>query len=248
MGCFLTMTSRDLAQLRSALKTAVSTAGSPGPGQVTIQVSAVGYRSARQMAALIRNEARSAQVVKGNDGAVARPMRERFQHLYAEAYAISPSLANLMGQAIDRAYHREMMRAGKIEAEPIAAAILQQSGYLDTITKITRSKGVDIVGTSKAGQQVLVEVKLSGIEEDFGKRLKSGVYKKYFPEGVRQMDDDWIKRDIPDADPESAHILGIWIDPLRNRITLSRRIDRDAHDWKPLMDVPLSQFDLSQFE
>ena len=41
MGCFLTMTDRDLAQLRGALKTAVSVLGTAGPGQVKIQVSDV---------------------------------------------------------------------------------------------------------------------------------------------------------------------------------------------------------------
>ena len=41
-----------------------------------------------------------------------------------------------------------MVRAGKLEAEPIAAEILVQSGYLDGGQKysVTRSTGIDIQG------------------------------------------------------------------------------------------------------
>lgn len=246
MGCFLTMTDRDLRYLRSSLKTGLSVVGSAGAGQVKVEVSAVGYRSARQMAALIRNEARSARVAT-DDGRSAAPMKERMQYQMAEI--ASMGLLGSMGRTIDQLYRNEMIRAGKVEAEPIAASILQQSGYLEHIGKITRSKGVDIIGTSKAGQTVIVEVKLSGSSKDFGRRLKSGVYKDDdHPDGMRQGSDSWIQRTTPDVDVTTAHVLGVHIDPFKQTVSVCRRVDNEARVWKPLFEAKLSEFDLSEFE
>lgn len=247
MGCFLTMTDRDLAQLRGALKTAVSVLGTAGPGQVKIQVSDVGYRNARQMAALIRHETQSARV-STDDGRHASPMRERRQYQLTTILTEAPSLLNHLAQATQQAFTLEMLKGGK-PAEHMAAAILQQSGYMAQIGRITRARGMDIIGTSKAGQDVIVEVKFSGLEMEFGQRMSKGAYRnEAHPHGMRQMGDPWIGRTTPGVDPAKAHILGVHIDPIKEQIAIYRRMDSEARHWKLLHQGRLSDYDLSAFK
>lgn len=250
MGCFLTMTGRDLTYLRHALKAGVSVVGSTGGGQVKVQVSAVGQRSARQMAALIRNEAQSARVATGSPDEFALPMKERLHYELNKKYGETPWPVDAILKAVteDKSYTQEAIIFGKGEAQVIAAAFLKKQGYLAQIDNITESTGPDIQGTSKGGTRVFVEVKSSGIDSKFGSRMETGVYKEIIPGGMRQNSDDWLRHTTKGADPSKAIVYGVEVDTYRQRLILYRRIDSEARDWKQLAKVPLSSIDLSQFE
>ena len=65
MGCFLTLTERDFERLSSSLKAGINIVDNPH-GEVKIEVKPTAYQSAREMARLIRNQAKSAQVTDGS--------------------------------------------------------------------------------------------------------------------------------------------------------------------------------------
>lgn len=250
MGCFLTMTRRDLGQLRRSMKAAVSNTNYQAGNQVTIQVSGVAHKNAKQMAALIRKHAPSAKVTSGIGQTTGKafPTLERYLYTVAELTKINPTLRDLYMDNMKSARRSEMARIGKQEAEPVAAEVLQQSGYLsrDADVNITRSKGVDIKGSTITGNTVVAEVKFTGEPEDFGKKIDRAkrTYKdEANPDGYRQMSNGWLSKVAPDLDPEKANILGVQIDATNGNVTVYRRMDSEANNWKPLMKTNLSNLD-----
>lgn len=249
MGCFLTITSRDFAQLSTTMKAGVSVVGSSGVNEIKIQVHPTAFNNAREMARQIRHQAKTAKITTGSslDSDIATPTKQRIQYQVAILSQVSPVLANAYLKNIQNAFGAEMRRLGKVEAEPIAAKILEQSNYLDgakSIT-ITRSTGADIVGSTRTNTTVVVEVKFSTQDKDFGKMMNEGAYKsEEYPEGRRQMSDSWLREVSSGIILEKTHILGVHINPERETVTIYRRIDSEAKYWKPLMTKPLSDFNL----
>ncbi len=249
MGCFLTITKRDLEQLSATMKASVKIVGSSGANEVKIQVNPTLFSSAREMAKQIRTQAKTAQVTTGSsqEAKNAVPMKQRMQYQVAVLNAISPALPNSYFQDIKKTYIAEAIRFGKVDAEPIAAEILKQENYLDGSKKftITRSTGIDIIGSTKANTSVVVEVKSSTQEKDFGKMMTTGAYAgEKNPQGHRQMSDGWLSA-VSNIDPAKTKILGVHINPERETVTIYRRIDPEAKHWKPLMTKPLSDFNLN---
>lgn len=254
MGCFLTVTGHDLAQLQKSLKAGVSKVSYEGSGVLKIQVNSVANRSAREMARIIRQNAKSAHVTTGttSDAQKAVAMKERMQYQMATLMQTAPALFNVYSKQIQEAYKGEMRHFGKKKAEMVAATILEQSGYTDKTVRITSSKGVDIKGQKVKGtfasSTVIAEVKFSAQDKDFGKMMSKGSYKDaIYPDGLRQMSDPWLKKVDPDLDPAKANILGVHINPSNETVTIYRRLDAEATRWKPLMTAPLSDFDLSEY-
>ncbi len=254
MGCFLTITSRDFAQLSTTMKAGVSVVGASGAGGVKVQVHPTALRSAREMAKQIRRQAKTAKVTTGNsaDASKATPTKQRMEYQIATLYQASPVLANVLEPALGKALTAERIRFGKKEAEGVAAKILEQSEYILSAedASIPGTKGVDIRAVTKTGTNVVVEVKSSYKDEDFGKIIHKN--KKTYPddthpEGYRQMTDGWLKevsKDIGGIDLEKTNILGVHINTIRETVTIYRRIDSEARHWKPLMTKPLSSFNL----
>lgn len=249
MGCFLTITSRDFAQLSATMKAGVSVVGSTGANELKVQVHPAALNSAREMAKKIRHQAKTAKVTTGSslDVSKATPTKQRMQYQVATLSQISPILANAYLNNVKNAFGTEMRRFGKVDAEPIAAKILEQSNYLDGAKNVTvtRSRGADIIGSTKTNTSVVVEVKFSTQEKDFGKMMNEGAYKsKAHPDGRRQMSNSWLEKVSPDIDFEKTNILGVHINPERETVTIYRRMDSEAKHWKPLMTQPLSKFNL----
>lgn len=248
MGCFLTITPQDFARLNSSLKASLSIVESR-VGEMKIEVQSTALHTAREMAKLIRNQASSAQVTTGTtqDSKWSVATVERFQHVAATLFETCPPAVAVLFNGVQNQFKATMIRTGKIEAEPIAANILVQSGYLDGGQKfaVTRARGVDIQGRTITNTQVMVEVKFSTQDKDFGKMMNKGVYKDdVHPEGYRQMSDGWLGKVSGEFNPSQTNILGVHINPLKETVTIYRRMDADATKWKALVTKPLSEFDL----
>jgi hypothetical protein len=251
MGCFLTITSRDLAQLSATMKASVNIVSSSGGNEVKIQVNPTLFNSAREMAKQIRRQAKTAQVTTGSsqEAKNAVPMKQRMQYQIAALSQISPALTNAYLHNVRETYKGEMRRFGKVDAEPIAAEILKQENYLDGAKEvtITRSTGIDIVGSTKTNTNVVIEVKFSTQEKDFGKMMSTGAYAdETSPQGHRQMSDGWLNA-VSKVDSATTKILGVHINPERETVTIYRRMDSEAKQWKPLVTKPLSDFNLKSF-
>lgn len=251
MGCFLTITSRDFAQLSATMKAGVSVVGAAGASEIKIQVQPTAFNNAREMARQIRRQARTAKITTGSalDASKATPTKQRMQYQVAALSQISPVLANVYLNNIKNTFGAEMRRFGKVDAEPMAKKILEQTNYLDRAKskefKVTRSRGIDVPGLTKTNTDVVVEVKFSTQEKDFGKMMNEGAYKSEdYPEGRRQMSNSWLEKVSPGIDIEKTNILGVHINPERETVTIYRRIDSEAKHWKPLMIKPLSDFKL----
>lgn len=91
------------------------------------------FHTAKEMARLIRNQAKSAQITTGTtqDSKWAVATVERFQHVVATLSKTCPPAVALLFNSVQDQYKATMIRTRKIEAEPLAANILVQSGYLD---------------------------------------------------------------------------------------------------------------------
>lgn len=249
MGCFLTITSRDFAQLSATMKAAMSVVGSTSANEIKVQVHPTASSNAREMAKNIRHYAKTAKVTTGNalDASKATPTKQRMQYQVAALSQLSPALTNIYLNNVKNAFGTEMRRFGKVDAEPMVAKILEQSNYLDGAKNVTvtRSTGVDIVGSTKTNTNVVVEVKFSTQEKDFGKMMIEGAYKsETHPDGCRQMSNSWLGEVSPGMDLEKTNILGVHINPERETVTIYRRMDSEARQWKPLMTKPLSDFNL----
>lgn len=213
MGCFLTITSRDFAQLSATMRAGISVVGSSGANGIKIQVHPTAMNSAREMARQIRRQAKSAKVTTGSslDASKATPTKQRMQYQVATLSQVSPVLANIYLNDIKSTFGAEMRRFGKVDAEPMAKKILEQSHYLDRAKskdfKVTRSTGVDVPGRTRTNTNVVVEVKFSTQEKDFGKMMNEGAYKsETHPEGRRQMSNSWLEQVSPDIDLEKTNI------------------------------------------
>ncbi len=233
------MTARDFAQLDEKMKQAISVVQGTQSGTVRIQVSATAYGNAKHMAEQIRQATSSTQVISVSSDEQIRPTAERRVHTMQVLMAIEkPEVAVLYQMATMRQMKSDLGFAvystGK-EGERVAAQILEQHQNL-TIHKITKGKGVDIDAVSRGGGRVVVEVKTSTSGKPFHEHLGNGY-------GYRQCSDDWLKE--VRVDPATTTVMGVHIDPIKNTVSLYRRVDSNAESWKCLLrNAPLSEFNI----
>lgn len=239
MGCFLTITARDFAQLDATMKEAISVVQGAQSSTVRIQVGATLEGDARHMAQQIRQYASSVQIISISPDERVIPTAER--HIFtikAFMAADEPEMAVLYQMAMARQmksnFGSAVYSTGK-EGERVAAQVLEQHQNL-TIHRITKGKGVDIDASSRGGGRVVVEVKTSMSGKPFHEHLGEGY-------GYRQCSDDWLKK--VKVDPATTTVMGVHIDPIKNTVSLYRRIDGNAESWKCLLrNAPLSEFNI----
>lgn len=143
--------------------------------------------------------------------------------------SINPILGNIYIQKESgRVYHE----SGKI-GERMAEKILEQEMAIK-ITQRTNAQGPDLGGFTRGLSEVSVEVKTSRRDEPFEKLLGTG-------HGHKQCSDGWLKHH--GVDPSNTRILGVHIDPIKETVSIYRRVDGDAEIWKCLMrNAPLSKY------
>lgn len=121
---------------------------------------------------------------------------------------------------------------GKI-GEKIAAKILQQTEGIHFV-EITDSTGVDVKGISRKNKLVCAEVKTSIQKKQFEKFLTPG-------HGFREMSDGWLQH--YGINPGDAILLGVYINPDKNTVTIFEREDAEATSWKCILsETPLNNF------
>ncbi|MBU1181113.1 MAG: hypothetical protein KKF00_02905 [Proteobacteria bacterium] len=255
MGCFLIVSLRDLAQLNSTLKEGISTIDTKSSKYVRIQVGSTAYKSAKEMAEMIRRNVSRAVItsVSSDKQEKAIPTLEKFSHDLEMLYAVSPELSEVYKAEIIHRIEREQRdldrKQGEI-GEEIAAEVLIQTKYLDGTQRviIPKSRGFDIRGYDRVRNTVIVEVKTGYSGKPFAAMLDTGVYKSDSKDGkgFRQMSNGWLKavkeeRNL-EFDLDKVRVLGVHIDPNKQMVSLFRRVDEDATQWKQLMRKPLSDF------
>lgn len=259
MGCFLTITRRDFAQLSATMKASISEVSSAGFGNVKIQVHSSHTRSARQMAKAIRRQTKGSRIASASATEQARaiPTRERIAEQAALLAEVNPVLFPQYAEAVAkqaRSAAGAFVHARGKRGEQVAKQILEDSGYLrGTRTTVTSSTSVDVKGRNLAKNQVVVEVKTSDKTTDFSKLLSTKrTYKDASPDGkgYRQVSDGWIlassKKAGQPINLENTTVLGVHLNPSTRKATIYRRVDSNATQWKPLMTRNLTGSELEQ--
>lgn len=239
MGCFLTITAKDFAQLDATMRQAVSVVGVPLGDEITIQVSSTRYRNARQMAAMIRHAAPSAEVtsISTRDQHRARPTTERMGYELAALTVVAPYLVpTYVNKTSNSAGGAWNYAEGKL-SEQIAGEILAKDPEFGLkITKITKSTGADLIGTSR-GDLVVVEVKKSTSDGLFADLLGEGY-------GCRQCSDDWLQE--VKINPKQVTVIGVQVNPEARTVTIYQRTDSAASSWVKIKQVPLQKSELAR--
>jgi hypothetical protein len=249
MGCFLIMTARDYQQIESRLNRGVSLVGVSLGDSVTIQVSSTEYATARQMAAMIRKAAPSAEVTTlsaKQKRLTIHPTAERIQYEVETLFEVAPvevapqllsTYMNLRGASIKGAWN---YAEGKL-AEHIVAEVLHDNPEFGlTITKITPSTGVDVEAVKKS-QLFMVEVKKTDEDKPFEDLLTD------VPGKPRQCSDEWLEKSLKKSgvtDMTNVTVLGARVNPKNGNIALYQRVDSLATEWRWIKDIPLAS---SQF-
>lgn len=127
-------------------------------------------------------------------------------------------------------YASEVGKAG----EQVAETVLEKSQQVKVVERTT-GKGVDLKARGPGGKVIVAEVKTSTLEDKpFDQLLEDGY-------GHKQCSDGWLK--AVGVDPSKARVLGVRINPERETVSLYRRRDRGANQWRCIMrDAPLSEF------
>ena len=138
--------------------------------------------------------------------------------------ALPRILQSLMGGA--------NQKIGKV-GENIAAKIIQQRERINFV-EITNNTGVDVQGLNPKDQLVCVEVKTSIQEKSFGQFLTTGY-------GFREMSDGWLQHH--GIKPGNAKLLGVYINPEKETVTIFEREDSEAFLWSCVVEeTPLSDY------
>lgn len=167
----------------------------------------------------------------GGSGRHGDPRQNPYVANFLALNSISPVLGNIY---LKKETGRVAYESGK-QGEEIAEKILDQEMAIK-ITQRTKAQGPDLGGFTRGLSEISVEVKTSASGKPFEALLGKGF-------GHKQCSDGWLEHH--GVDPSNTRILGVHIDPIKQTVSIYRRVDSSAETWKCLMrNAPLSKYSL----